>query len=309
MPDGSAYVVHAGVCARRAVSSGGGPAALRRVGRLVPPAARRPPLLPTSAPGTRARATGAGVRRVAASTPRTHGAEQDGGVSYRVTLGAGHTGLREEGRPVPRPRAAGARGRREDAARLKWRAAADAAAAAWYAASRYMHAAARAAGCGCGSHPLLERDPSRPQQRVVLPLLLPSHLLPHRRHRRRRRRVPAAAALQPRRRAARPRRACRTRRIAAALLQAATGLQRVGPRLLRRPLGRLWPERGASLALEACRGPRLLRAARRRLQLLRLTLLPRRRRRRSPGGGLPLLCRRRVDGLAGARDRLGVITR
>jgi len=219
---------------------------------------------------------------------------------------------------VPRPRAAGARGRREDAARLKWRAAADAATAAatWYAAAWYMHAAASAAGCGCGSHPLLERDPSWPQQRVVLPLLLPSHLLPHRRHRRRRRRIPAAAALQPRRRAlqprrraARPRRACRTRRIAAALLQAATRLQRVGPRLLRRPLGRLRPERGASLALEACRSPGLLRTARRRLQLLRLTLLPRRRRRRSPGGGLPLLCRRRVDGLAGARDRLGVITR
>ena len=76
MPDGSAYVVHTGVCARRAVSSGGGPAALRRVGGLVPPAAPRPPLLPTSAPGTRSRATGAGVRRVAsAAAPRTHGAE------------------------------------------------------------------------------------------------------------------------------------------------------------------------------------------------------------------------------------------
>ena len=75
MPDGSAYVVDASVCARRAVSSDGGPAALRRVGRLVPPAARRPPLLPTSAPGPRARATGARVRRVAPAAPRTHGAQ------------------------------------------------------------------------------------------------------------------------------------------------------------------------------------------------------------------------------------------
>ena len=197
---------------------------------------------------------------------------------------------------MPRAAAAGGtRGGGEDTARRKRRTATDAA-AAWP-----MHAATGTAGygrIGCGpstssNHALLERDASRLQQRIIPPLPLPSHLLAHRCHRGCRRGRTATTlvrgtlvrvTLQPRCRAAWPRRTRRTRRAgrvaATTLLQAATGLQRVGPRLLRRALGRLRPERRPSvpLAFEACRGPGLLRAAGR----MHWHLLPRRRRRRTP---------------------------